>query len=180
MSTEVKVRKEKVAAVEAITGLVKSSRLVVLSDYSGLGANEMNELRAQLRQAGAKSKIYKNTFMRRALDGLGISFPAELLQRPTIFVSAEEDVVATSKVLAQFAKKNEALTIKGGVMQSAAIDKGTINELAELPSRDELIAKVVGLIKAPLTALVGNLSGPIRGFTGVLSSIKTKKQDGGE
>jgi large subunit ribosomal protein L10 len=180
MSTVTAIRQQKISKVEEITSLVNDSALIILSDYSGLSANEMNALRSQLRENGATSKVYKNTFMRRALESLGIEIPAKFLKGPTIFVSAKEDVVAASKVLAHFAKKNEALTIKGGVMQSAAIDNDTINALAKLPSRDELIAKVVGLIKAPLTALVGSLSGPIRGITGVLSSIKIKKQNGGE
>ncbi len=180
MSTITAVRQEKINKIEEITALVSGSELVILSDFSGLSANDLNNLRSQLRKNGAKSKIYKNTFMRRALEGLGIEFPADMLQGPTIFVSAEKDIVAASKVLAEFATKSEVLTIKGGVMLSAAVDKDTINALAKLPSRDELIAKVVGVIKAPLTALVGSLSGPIRGITGVLSSIQTKKTNGGE
>lgn len=181
MSTEVKkeVKTEKIQIVEEISNKVKSSQLVVVSNYSGLSANDINALRKGLRQSGASAAIYKNTLTRRALDGLNISYPAELLQGPNIFITTDEDVVKVSKVLVDYAKGNESLTIKGGLMQESSVDEQSIIELAKLPGREVLIAKAVGLIKAPLTALVGNLSGPVRGFTGVLSAIKNKK-DGGE
>lgn len=182
MSTETRqssIRPEKVATIEQITGQLENSRLVVLSDYRGMTANEMTEFRKELGKSGVSANIYKNTLARRAFNDLNIEFPADLLQGPTIMISTDTDAVEASKTVVKFSKSNEALKIKGGVLQNAHVDESTINELAKLPGRDELVAKAVGLIKAPLTGLVANLSSPVRGLGNVLTAIQNKK-DGGE
>lgn len=182
MGTETRqpsIRPEKVATIEQITSQLQNSRLVVLSDYRGMTANQMNDLRKELSGSGVSANVYKNTLARRAFNDLEIEFPADLLQGPTIMISTETDAVEASKTVVKFSKSNEALKIKGGVLQNAHVDESTIKELAKLPGRDELIAKTVGLIKAPLTGLVASLSSPVRGLGNVLTAIQNKK-DGGE
>ena len=176
---QAKVSEVKRQAVEDITQKVKDASMIILSDFRGLNVAKLTEFRRELRKQGAQAKVYKNTLTRIAFKNLNLSYPENLLQGPTILVSAVEDVSKLTKAVVEFGKKNEALVIKGGVLDAASLDSNAIKELAKLPSREELIGKTVSLIKAPLTALVQNLSSPLRGFGNVLTAIKNQK-DGGE
>lgn len=176
---EPKITAEKRQTVEDITLKIKDASMIILSDFRGLNVAKLTEFRRELRNQGAEAKVYKNTLTRLAFKNLNLSYPDEMLQGPTILVSSVEDMTKLTKTVVEFGKKNEALVIKGGVLDAASLDSNAIKELAKLPSREELIGQAVALIKAPLTALVMNLSSPLRGFGNVLTAIKNKK-DGGE
>jgi len=178
MSTESKtIRIEKSDAVSEIKQKFEDSRMVIVSDYRGLTVTQINELRSELTKGGSSAKVYKNTLTRIALNDLSIGFPQEMFQGPSIVINSNDDASQVSKTVVKFAKSNENLKIKGGFLLSEHLDEAGIRELATLPSRDELIAQTVGLIKGPLTALVRNVSSPIVGFTNVLSSIQKKKEE---
>ena len=171
------IKPEKIAAVSEIKEKVNEASIVFVSDYRGMTVTEMTDFRAALRQDGASAKVYKNTLARRAFDELGLSYDADLLKGPSIIITALKDSVKASKVVVKYSNQVEALRLKGGFLDSQSIDESVIKELATLPTREELIAKAVGQVKAPLSGLVAQLSAPIRGLIGVLNSIEKKKQE---
>jgi len=171
------VVEEKKKIVAEIKSHIENSGLVVASDYRGVSANGANDFRAKLRESGASAKVYKNTLMRLAFDDLGISYPENLLIGPTLLIHTEDDVVSVSKAIVDYIKADEKVSVKGGLLQQSFIDENGVKELASLPSRDELIAKSVSMIKAPLTGLVSSVSSPLRGLVAVLKQIETKKQE---
>lgn len=168
--------KEKQAQVDALQGQFKDASIVIFSHYSGLSVAELTELRNEIRPDGGVLKVVKNTLSRRALQNLSCDADSTLVG-PTAVITTTGDPSKLSKVISKAAKGSEVFEITGGYFEDQVIDTKMINSLANLPSRDELIAKVVGGIKAPLTGLVGSLSSPIRGIIGVLNSIKNNKEN---
>lgn len=174
---EREVSEEKKKVVKEIQQKVEESSLVVLSEYRGLSVSALTELRRNLREAGADAKVYKNTLTRIAFGDLKIAYPESLLTGPNLLVNTNGDVAAVSKVLVQFRKDNEQLSIKGGVLDNQLLSLKGVEELSKLPSRDVLIAQVIGQIKAPLSGLVRSLSSPQSGLVAVLKQIENKKSE---
>ena len=162
--------------VENLTKNIEEARGLIIAQYSGLTVTELTDLRTRLRANGSFATVFKNGITRRALGKLNRTYPEELLKGPNILVYSTTDAVNMSKEVVNFSKENEKLAIKGGFLSEDYIDIKMINQLAKLPSRDELIAKAVGLIKAPITGLVMSLSSPVNGLVNVLNNIKSKKQ----
>lgn len=162
--------------VEELKGKLDSAVTVVLTDYRGLNVAEITELRNQLRKAQIEYKVSKNTLTLIAAKDLGLGDLEQFLAGPTAIAFSYTDPVAPAKILSDFAKKSKKLEIKGGVVEGKIINNDGVQALADLPSREELIAKVVGGIKSPLYGLVGVLSGPIRGLVYTLQAIKDKKE----
>jgi large subunit ribosomal protein L10 len=162
--------------VEELKGKLDSAVTVVLTDYRGLNVAEITELRNQLRKAQIEYKVSKNTLTLIAAKDLGLGDLEQFLAGPTAIAFSYKDPVAPAKILSDFTKKSKKLEIKGGVVEGKIINNDGVQALADLPPREELIAKVVGGIKSPLYGLVGVLSGPIRGLVYTLQAIKDKKE----
>ena len=173
-----KVLSKKAEIISEIETRVEGSAGVYLFDYRGLTVSKLSELRTQLREANAKATVFKNTFIKRALDELDYSYSDTLLKEPTVLLTCENDIVSPAKVLVDFVKNNEIGTIKGGYLGSKTLDLKDIKSLSNLPSREELLAKFVGSINAPVSNFVMGLSGVSRSLVYVLSAIKSEK-DGG-
>lgn len=171
------VVKQKNDIVNEIKANIEASDLVVATDYRGLSANKSNEFRSKIRDSGAEAKVYKNTLMRLAFNELSISYPSELLVGPTLLIHTKNDVVSLSKAIVGYLKDNDKVSIKGGLLQQSFIDESNVKNLATLPSKEELIAKSVGMIKAPLVGFVSGVSSPLRGLVAVLKQIENKKQE---
>lgn len=174
-STTVINQKKKI--VKAIREDVEKSSLALIADYKGLTVGDITELRSELRKSGATMKVYKNTLARFALKELSIDHPVQTLKQPTALITTADDAVELSKTAVKFQKSSEHFKIRAAVMDAALIDEATVQNLAKLPSREELIAKVVGGIKAPITRLVMSLSSPTNGFVNVVRAIKDKKEN---
>ena len=170
---------EKAVVVERLKKTFQNSQLAVVADYRGLTTNKINQLRKELFNSNTTAAVCKNTLARRALNELNISFSEEMFIGPSLVINTNEDAVKTSKTVVEFAKQNERLVIKGGFLNAVPLTLDEIKHLASLPGREELIAKIVGTIKAPLTRLVGTLSSPINSFVNVLRQIE-KQKSGGE
>lgn len=141
-------REQKKQEVEAMKSRFEDDELVVVTHYAGLTVSEMNELRAKLREEGASFKVTKNTLAKRALEGTKFEYLADYFSGPTGVASSEDPVVA-ARVTYEFAKDNKKLVILGGGMGAKALDKTGVEQLAQLPSLDELRSKLIGLIQAP-------------------------------
>jgi len=156
---------------------ISSSSIVLFADFRGLTVGQLTSLRRKLKKEGGRLSVYKNTLTRRALDELSIGYDKEFLVGPSAIVHAQGDVVKISKALVEFKKEAAKFAIKGGILDNGILNTKAVETLASLPGREELLAKLVGSIKAPLTGLVASLSSPLRGLVYTVSAIKDKKQN---
>lgn len=145
----------------------------IASNYSSLKSDEITELRKTLKEKGIKAIVTKNTLVKKALGANGLDFGREILDQPVIFAFGDDEV-ETSKALYEFSKSHENLEILGGIILGGSADKAQILTLAQLPSRDELHAKLVGILAGPSYSLVNVLSGNARGLINVISQYKSQ------
>jgi large subunit ribosomal protein L10 len=173
-------REDKVAIVAEVKERLEQSSAVVVTEYRGLTVKALAELRTALRPAGGKYKVYKNTLVRRAADDAGIDL-AEHLTGPTALAFTEEtpdgepgDVVTVAKVIKDFAKANPEMVIKGGLFDGSPIDADGINALADVEPREVLLAKLAGLMAAPMQQFAGLLQAVPRDFAYGLQALIEK------
>ena len=169
-------KKEKVQIVEELKDRFANSKSAILVDYRGLTAQEANELRKQFREAGVVYKVYKNTLIEIAARELGLEDLIPYLEGPTAIAFGVEEPVAPAKILSDNINKLKKMEFKGGVVDGKIIDVEGVQALAKLPSREELIAKMLGSMNAPIANLVGVLSGPMRAFVYALEGIRGQKE----
>ena len=142
-----------------MNGVFKDTNVVVVAHYAGLTVVQMQNLRKQMKQAGATVKVAKNRLAKIALEGTDAAVVVPLLKGPTI-IAHSSDPIAAPKVATDFAKAHEKFVILGGAMGKTALDANGVKALAALPSLDELRAKLVGLIQAPATKIAQVVSAP--------------------
>ncbi|MBC8339293.1 MAG: 50S ribosomal protein L10 [Alphaproteobacteria bacterium] len=152
-------RAEKEDVVASLHKTFEDSSIVVITHYSGMTVEEMGELRAKMREAGASFKVTKNRLTRRALEGTKYQPLDSMFTGPTA-IAYSDDPVAAAKVAVNFAKDNEKLIVLGGALGEEQLDIAAIKSLASLPSMDELRAKIVGMINTPATRIAGILQAP--------------------
>lgn len=145
-----KVIQAKQDAVDVVTSKLQNSITTVVADYRGLNVSQVTELRKQLREAGVEFQVLKNTLLRRATAAAELTELDEVLTGPTAIAFSNDDVVAPARILNDFAKKNDALKLKGGVVEGRVIDADQIKALAELPSRDGLLSMLLSVLQAPM------------------------------
>jgi large subunit ribosomal protein L10 len=140
----------KQSLVQEIAGKFEAAASVVVVDYRGLTVAQVTELRKQLREAGVEFKVYKNTLVRRAAEQAGVEAINEVLTGPNAIAFSNEDVVAPAKIINDFAKKNEALEIKAGIIEGTVSSADDVKALAELPSREGLLSMLLSVLQAPV------------------------------
>lgn len=145
-----KIIQEKQEAVAVIASKLTQSPSTVVADYRGLNVAQVTELRKQLREAGIEFQVLKNSLVRRATENAGCAELNEVLTGPTAIAFSGEDAVAPAKILNDFAKKNEALKLKGGVVEGKVVGVEQIKALAELPSREGLLSMLLSVLQAPM------------------------------
>jgi large subunit ribosomal protein L10 len=166
---------QKVQAVQEIAADLKATDVYYFVDYRGLTFAEATELRARLRAVDASFKVVKNTLAKIAAREAGVEGLDGLLEGPTAIVYCHGDPVRAAKVVQDFIREKKKAVIRGGKLQRSLLATADVEALATMPSREQLIAQLVGTIAAPLTGLVRVLSGPIRGLVVVLSQVEEKK-----
>ena len=137
--------------VEEISATIQDAQSVVLVDHRGLTVEQDTELRKQLREAGITYKVYKNTMMNFAFKGTDCEALLPYLEGPSAVAISTEDATAPARVLCKFAKTADALEVKGGIVEGIAYDADGIKEVAKIPSREELLSKLLGSIQSPIT-----------------------------
>ena len=137
--------------VDEIAAAVKDAQSVVLVDYRGLTVEQDTQLRKQLREAGITYKVYKNTMMNFAFKGTDYEALLPYLPGPSAVAISTEDATAPARVICKFAKTADALEVKGGMVEGIAYDAQGITEIAKIPSREELLSKLLGSIQSPVT-----------------------------
>jgi large subunit ribosomal protein L10 len=168
---------EKAERIDELAEQFSRAKLAILTDYRGLDVGSLQGLRATLRPLNAEFRIAKNTLTRIAAEKAGIDGLIPMLDGPLALVLAYEDIVAPSKAISDFARTSRILTIKGGVLDNAIINAKGIEELATLPSRDELLGQMLGLINSPIQGLANVLGGPSRSLVQVLNAYAAKLGD---
>lgn len=151
------VLEQKKAVVAELIEKLKAAQAGVIVDYRGLTVEEDTKLRSKLREAGVEYKVVKNTLTRFAIKELGLDEMDEALNGPSSLAISETDPVAPAKVISDFAKTNENLTIKAGFLDGKVISLDEIKTLANTPSKEVLIAKIMGSLNSPVSKLVRTL-----------------------
>jgi len=168
-------RAAKQESIAELNGVFKASNVVVVAHYSGLTVTQMQNLRQQMRQAGAQVKVAKNRLAKIALKDTNVASIESLLKGPTV-LAYSGDPVAAPKVAVDFAKANEQFVILGGAMGKTALDPNGVKALASLPSLDELRGKIVGLLVAPATKLAQLANAPAAKVARVVQAYASKGQ----
>ena len=166
-------RAQKEQLVEDLGQIFESSGVVVVSHYEGLTVAEMQDLRARMREAGGSVRVAKNKLAKIALEGKPCASIAKHLDGMTV-MTFSEDPVAAAKVTQGYAKDNEKLVILGGALGDIDLDPAGVKAVSELPSREELIASIVGCIAAPASNIAGAIGAPASNIASILSTIEEK------
>ena len=175
-------KEDKERVVAELTEKLRNSDTMIVADYRGLTMPQIDALRGQLIEKGARFSVVKNTLTRRAAEAAGADQLLALLEGPSAiaFVEAEGDPVAVAKALADSARDTKVLEIKGGVMQGRVITGSDVEELAKLPPVDVLRGQVVGAILAPLNAIAGLINAPLQNLYGLIDArIEQLEAQGG-
>ncbi len=180
MPREGEPRSEKVAVVDEVKTRLSSSSAALLTEYRGLKVGELADLRRTLRTAGGDYKIYKNTLVRFAVRDLGLDIDEATLTGPTAIAFVDGDAAAVAKALRDYSRTNANLVLKGGVLSGKALSGDEIKALAELPSREVLLAQLAGAFQAPMAKLAGLLQALPRNMAYGLKALIDQKVAGGE
>lgn len=165
--------------VEELRELLADVKTFFLIDYQGLSAGEITRLRADVRNAGGRILVAKNTLIDVVLKEQGIEAFSDVLSGPTALVLIGEDPVEPAKVVVDFSKDHakDLPAAKGGMLQGSKVDPGALSRIAKLPSRQELLSEFVGVLQAPMQQLVGVLQGAPRDFVSVLTNYSDKLKE---
>jgi len=164
-------------AVAELAEMLRSSSAMAVADYRGLKVSEMQTVRRTLRDSGVQLHVAKNRLLKIAADEADRTELKPMLTGPTALATIDGDEAAMAKALADaFRPYARVVTIRGGMLGSAAIDASQLTRLATLPSRDVLLAKIAGGMAAPMTGMAAVLSANLRNLVGVLSALADKKQ----
>ena len=166
-----RAQKEKV--VEELGQIFESSGVVVVSRYEGLTVAEMQELRARARAQDCRVRVAKNRLAKIALQGKPCESISQYLEGMTV-LTYSEDPVAAAKVVEDFAKDQKKFEILGGAMGESALDRAGVEAVSKMPSRDELIAQIAGMLGAPASGIAGAIGAPASNIASILSTIEER------
>jgi len=167
---------EKEQIVAEIKENISNSQVSIMTQYVGLNVAQATELRKQLREAGVKFKVYKNTLASIALADLNFESASPMMEGPTSWAFSS-DPVSPAKILKDFSKEVPFIVMRGGVLSGSVVSADQLNALADLPSREQLIAQVVGTIAMPLRNTVGVLNALPRNLVNALDQIRKQKEE---
>ncbi len=163
-------KEQKKKLVEDLSEKIKSAKSVVFADFRGLKVKDLSELKKELRKSDSSFRVSKKTLMNIALKEAGIEYNTKELEGQ-IAISFSADEITAAKIIDIFAKKNENIKILGGILGEKILDSTQVKALAKLPGKDELLAKLVGTINAPISGFVNVLAGNLRGLVQVLKAV---------
>ncbi|KZE72145.1 50S ribosomal protein L10 [Paenibacillus elgii] len=165
----VKIIEQKAQQVTEVSDKLKENSCSIVADYRGLNVKQVTELRKQLREAGVEFQVLKNTLIRRATATAELSDLDEYLTGPTAIAFSKDDIITPAKILTEFAKKNDQLSVKAGVVEGKVVDFNQIKALAELPSREGLLSMLLSVLQAP-----------VRNFALAVKAVSDKQEGGAQ
>jgi large subunit ribosomal protein L10 len=166
---------QKQAVVSEVSAKLAGAQAVIVAEYRGIGVENVTQLRARARKSGLYLRVLKNTLARRAVQGTPFAKLADQMTGPLMYGIAQ-DPVAGAKVLSEFAKENELFVIKGGAMQNAVMSAKDIKTLATMPSREELLAMLMGTMQAPVAKLVRTMNEVPGRFARTVAALRDQKE----
>lgn len=169
-------KQSKEAVVAEFAGKLAEVKAAFLADYRGLNVEQVTDLRVKLRAVGVEYRVVKNTLLRLAARETPAACLDEFLTGPTAIAFAGDDPVAPAKALVQFAKDNKVFELKAGVLDGKLLSVEDITALSDLPSREQLLAKILGSLNAPASNFVGVLAAVPRSLVQVLAAVKDQKE----
>jgi large subunit ribosomal protein L10 len=167
---------EKAATVADLTARLKASSTAVLADYRGMTVGQMRDLRTKLRGGGIEMVVVKNTLARRAAVAAGYEPLTAELVGPIAMLFAVDDVSAPARILNDYIRANRKMVIKGGLLEGQVIKADAVTELADLPSREVLLSRLLGAMQAPLGNLASVLQAPLTKFARTLEAVRSQKE----
>jgi len=170
-------RPEKVAEVQAITERIEGAQSIVLANYSGLTVEQMTKFRVQCRENNIECRVVKNRLAKIACDNANMSVMKDALKGPTAIMFGPESQIDPAKISVNFAKENEAMEIKGGVVDGQFLDASQVVALSKIPSRDELYAKMMGSMNSPLTGIAGAMNSVISGLARTINAVAEQQAE---
>jgi large subunit ribosomal protein L10 len=170
-------KEQKAEQVELLTEKLKKARVAVLTDYRGLTVSQMQELRGRFRTGDVEYRVVKNTLVRRAAEAAGVPALQSELEGPLAIAFGYEDLSLPAKLINEFVRTTRLkLDIKGGLVEGRVFSPDQVKQLADLPSRETLIAQLMGTMQAPVGQMVGIMQTPLQQLMGVLNAYKTKME----
>ena len=170
------IRPEKVAMIATMKETMKNAKGAVLTDYRGIKVAQDTKLRRKMREAGVQYSVIKNNMASIAAKEAGIEGLDDYLKGPLAMVSSDKDPVAAAKLISEFIKENRIMEIKGGLVEGKVIDAEGVKALANLPSREVLLARLLGSMQSPITGFVTVLQGNIRNLVYALDAVRQQKE----
>ena len=168
-------KEQKAEQVELLTEKLKKAKVAVLTDYRGLTVSQLQELRGKLRTGDVEYRVIKNTLARRAAEAAGVPELQSELEGPVAIAFGYEDLAAPSKLINEWLRATRLkLDVKGGLVEGRVFSPDQVKQLADLPSREILIAQLMGTLQSPVAQLVGIMQTPLQTLLGVLNAYKTK------
>ncbi len=171
-------REEKAAVIDEVGAQVAQAQSIIVAEYRGLGVGSITALRKQARESGVYLRVLKNTLARRAVAGTPFEGLADKLVGPLIY-GISKDPVSAAKVLADFAKSNDKLALKAGAMPNAVLDQNGVKALASMPSREELLAQLMGTMQAPVAKFVRTLNEVPGKFVRTVAALRDEREKAG-
>lgn len=169
-------KKQKEDLAKDFVEKIKESKTTVVVDYKGMTVGEISELRNLLREQGIKMQVLKKSIAQVAFTNQKLDLDVRKMEGQLAFVYGGDDEVSAAKIVHKFAKDNEKLKMLAGVLENKVMAQEEMVSLAKLPGKDELLAKMVGSLKAPVSGFVNVLGGNLRGLVYILQAIKEKKE----
>lgn len=170
-------RQEKIETVSEFQGKFSNATVAIVTEYRGLSVGKMTQLRRDIRSVMGEYRIVKNSLARLALEDTAYRSLDKFLQGPNGWVLGYEDPVSLSKALIKFAEQNEALVIKAGVVEGELLDRAAVGELAKMPSRPELQAKLLSLMQAPAVQLLRTMQEPGAELVRLMEALRKKNAE---
>ncbi|MBQ6454898.1 MAG: 50S ribosomal protein L10 [Eggerthellaceae bacterium] len=166
---------QNVATLEQIKEDLQDVSAMWVVDYRGLTVKQIQALRREVRESGSTMKVYKNTLVRRALADMNLANLDEILEGPSAFIFAGADPVASAKVLKDFAKSSKIMQIKGGMMDGEFVNAAQVEAIASLPSKEQLLGQIAGLISGMARGLAVSIGGVTRGLAVATQAVAEQK-----
>lgn len=170
-----KTRQQKEQEVQNLKNQLEGVKGAVFADYTGLNVSEIQDLRLKLKESNSQLTVIRRTLFKLALRAAGLDIDVNSMPGAVSIASSSQDEVMPAKIMAEFAKGHEALKIQGGILDYKFIDIAKVGELAKLPTKFELLARVTGSIQAPVSGFVNVLAGNLRGLVRALDVIRESK-----
>lgn len=168
-------RTKKAELVDQLRERLARTQSLYLTDFTGIAVKPMTELRRKMRSAGVEYVVVKNTLALRALEEAAVSGVESALSGPTAFVFVGDDPVAAAKLLTDFQKEHQTLTVKAGIVDGKTVTSDEVKKLASLPPHDQMLSQLAGLMQAPLQGFVGAVGGLLFQLVGAVEALRAQR-----